>query len=61
MYKKELLERANSLKKSVTKLIEHSGKTTFPSTISTPLPTLQLVCYRFITVIRYSRSIMCLY
>jgi len=46
MYKKELLERANSLKKSVTKLIEHSGKTTFPSTISTTLPTSQLVCFK---------------
>ncbi|KAF0760760.1 diacylglycerol kinase eta-like [Aphis craccivora] len=43
MYKKELLERANSLKKSVTKLIEHSGKTNFPSTISTTLPTSQLL------------------
>lgn len=46
MYKKELLERANSLKKSVTKLIEHSSKTTFPSTISTTLPTSQLVYFK---------------
>lgn len=45
MYKKQLLERANSLKKSVTKLIEHSGKTLFPTTISTSLSVSQLVCY----------------
>lgn len=43
-YKKQLLERANSLKKSVTKLIEHSGKT-FPTTMSTSIPTSLLVCY----------------
>ncbi|VVC34305.1 Hypothetical protein CINCED_3A011770 [Cinara cedri] len=36
-YKNQLLERANSLKNSVTKLIEHSGKTC-PTNISTPLP-----------------------
>lgn len=45
MYKKQLLERANSLKKSVTKLIEHFGKTIFPVTFLTPSSVLQLVCY----------------
>jgi len=45
VYKNQLLEKANNLKKSVTKLIEHSGKTNFPSTISTPYTVTQLVCY----------------
>lgn len=44
VYKKQLLERANSLEKSVTKLIEHSGKTAFSSSVLTPLPMSQLVC-----------------
>lgn len=43
MYKKQLLERANSLKKSVTKLIEHSGKIIFPVTFLTPGSILPLV------------------
>jgi len=56
VYKKQLLERANSLEKSVTKLIEHSGKAAFPSTILTPLAMSELVCFKI--VIKYNALII---
>jgi len=56
VYKKQLLERANSLEKSVTKLIEHSGKAAFPSTIVTPLAMSELVCYKM--VMKYNALII---
>lgn len=56
VYKKQLLERANSLEKSVTKLIEHSGKAAFPSTIVTPLAMSELVCYKI--VMKYNALII---